>query len=284
MPAGISKSLSAMKAERLEGWENVVVDGRPLLESLEQRVPTVFVNAVPFSGKVDGVPAIVPFGARKGGVAVVVPVAEDGYFLTAAHVVRRKSSLTIVLDVSWQDGKAKIEAAPARIVWEPTSFWVGGPDFAVVHADVGSLAPFKIDAELPRIDDPIVTAGSPSIVRTESARLLCSAGRILSVDGRSASRSAPAFVAVRHDAPTAPGDSGGPVLDRKGNLIGISSYSRVPIRNWVAGFLNPGRTQFDMRGFYSVAFMPDPDWLREVIERDRRSRIRDQDASNEAGR
>ena len=280
MPAGISKSLSAMKAESLEDWETVEVDGGSLLEGLEQRVPSMFVNAAPFSGTADGVPAVVPLGARKGGVAVAVPVAEDGYFLTAAHVVRRKSSLIIVLDVSWLDGKAKIEAAPARIVWEPTSFWVGGPDFAVVHAEISSLAPFKIDAELPQIDAPIVTVGAHPIIRADSARLRFSAGRIVSAKGRRASRSTPAFVAVRHDAPSVPGDSGGPVLNRKGGLIGISSYSRVSIRNWVSGFLNPGRTQFDMRGFYSVAFMPDPDWLREVIERDRRSRIRDQDAPN----
>lgn len=57
MPAGIYKSLSAMKAESLEEWENVVVDGGPLLENLEQRVPSMFVDAGHFPGTVGGVHA-----------------------------------------------------------------------------------------------------------------------------------------------------------------------------------------------------------------------------------
>ncbi len=272
MPEPFRAPLVARKAESLEAWQTAEIDGKLLLETLAQRIPTIYVNSVPFVGKLDGkIPVVAPMALeRKGGTATAVPVAEDGYFLTAGHVVRRASLLVLVFDFRLQGGRAQVQHAIARTVWEPKRFWFGGPDLAIVHADVGTLAPFTIAAEPPRIEDQIVTAGSRGgVIRAESERLHFAAGRILSVTKQDALRASPAFVAVRHDAPTVSGDSGGPVLDRKGNLIGISVTGHLSMRQWLSILLNRGRAQLDMRGFYSTAILPDPDWMRGVIERDR---------------
>ncbi len=98
-----------------------------------------------------------------------------------------------------------------------------------------------------------------------------SGGRILSVTRRDGLGSSPSYSVIRHDAPIAPGDSGGPVLDRKGRLIGINSAVEwgIPVSQWLGIVFGLAPGQVNVREYVATAIMPDPDWLRQVIENDR---------------
>ena len=174
------------------------------------------------------------------------------------------------------DGDPQFQRAPIRVVWAPDNI-ANGPDIAVVHAEVGSLEAFKLANEPPGTDDQIVTGGWPIMhLQPDSDRSRLSAGRILSVTRRDAMGSFPAFVFLRHDAPLLPGDSGAPVLDRKGRLLGVNSRVSVDVSFWQWLVVTLGRTprQVDIRETTATAIMPDPEWLRQVIENDRlRSRL-----------
>ena len=83
----------------------------------------------------------------------------------------------------------------------------------------------------------------------------------------------PPFVLIRHEAPSLAGDSGGPLLDRRGDLMEISAlggWSTSPL-NALAFLL--GRPlelkQFEIENW---AVMPAWEWLSQVIDDDRRAR------------
>ena len=82
--------------------------------------------------------------------------------------------------------------------------------------------------------------------------------------------SSPPYTAVRHDSPIAWGDSGGAVVDRNGDLIGVNSIISFPVSNWRAFVSILGLAiRIDPQQLTATAIMPDPEWLQEVIEQDR---------------
>ena len=288
MPAPFREPLPAMKAESLKGWETAMLDGKPLLESLGQRTAIVYGYYESVSVKSDGPESTIESASgRVLGTSTGVPIAEGGYFLIAGHAAHRALSLHLVVFLPQENGRLHAQKVPARIVWQPNIVWESpeipiGPDFAVVYAETGPLAPFTISMEPPRIDDPIVIAGwqlAPfTVPDPEGSRL--AAGRLLSVAWQDAVGSSPAFVVLRHDAPSVAGDSGGPVLDRKGNLIGVHSGDvRISLSFWRWLTIGLGRepTQLDVNRHNSTLpgtpreqSCPTHTGCGEVIQNDRR--------------
>ena len=275
--------LAARKAESLKGWETATLDGRPLMESLGARVAMLITNFGSVSVEIQD-SALSVQGDRRGGggIGSAVPISDDGYFLTATHVIDDAETLHLVVGLSKVDGRTRAEGIPARVVWKSeVAFWAdedwspGGPlsvtDIAIIHAELDSLpptAPFRLAGKAPQDGEPVIIAGW-SLINIddlhEGARF--AAGKIVSVLSMDARGALPAFVTLHHDTPVAGGDSGGPLLDRSGNLIGITSTSPVTS---ILPRHRPGKLE-DM-GYIATATMPDPNWLWEVIDNDRLQR------------
>ena len=279
--ARFDEAIMSKRTENLGNWESVRLDNTRLMSVLQNRTAVVFRNHQPGPATLEGGHASFNVNLSPDGmIGAAVPIAKDGYFLTAGHLVRGANSLIVLATTEQEGDKTNIQQETARVVWEPhyslhgqgSSPW---PDFAVVHAEISPLFPFSRRTEALEISEPIIIAGSSVRLNKEDLSVSrMAAGFIVSVEERKARTMSPAFVVVRHNAPVISGDSGGPVLNRRGNLIGVNSsttFSASSIFHWLAISLGRAPTDAELEDYYATAYMPDPEWLQRVIESDRRS-------------
>ncbi|MGB6067840.1 MAG: trypsin-like peptidase domain-containing protein [Desulfomonilaceae bacterium] len=180
-----------------------------LLDAYSRAVETV-VEAV--------APAVASIGVRiksreerqafpMGGTGSGVVIAPDGYVLTNSHVVSGAESV----EVRFRDGMTR----HATIVGEdpPT-------DLAVIRVDRSGLpyAAMGDSGEL-RAGQLVIAIGNPlGFDSTVSIGVVSALGRALrSRDGRLIEN------IIQHTAPLNPGNSGGPLVDSRGRLVGINT-------------------------------------------------------------
>ena len=268
----LEASFAARKAESLRGWETATMNGHTLPRSIQMRTAILFRNYESVSAKIDGDGFHIEARTilKRSSFGSAIPIAKDGYFLTAGHIVRDASSLTLVAFSLQENGDPQAQKATARIVWAPDQSG-RAPDIAVVHTRLGPLTPFALTANAPQVDSPIVTAGWPlGLFDSFPGGSRIAAGRIMTVDRQPAQSSLPSFVIVRHDAPLVSGDSGGPVVDLEGNLIGINDSYRFSFWQGLVVAVGCAPPPPAALGYSAKATMPDSSWLRELIQRDRR--------------
>ena len=145
-------------------------------------------------------------GDADGGSAA--PVSADGYFLTADHVLARMAGRNVFV-IYGQGGR--LRPALARVVWRSES-----SDLALLHIPVKT--PYFYQWSPPAKWLPAGTAVIHGGIATG----------FKSSDGKLGTSLAPegAFTGTRKfkiDIPLQPGDSGGPVVDAYGQLVGINS-------------------------------------------------------------
>jgi S1-C subfamily serine protease len=144
------------------------------------------------------------FGQGAGSGVVIAP---DGYVLTNAHVIDGAGRVEVTL----HDGKT-VEARP-----------VGGDrstDLAVVRVSASGLEHVRIGGERDLLRGQLVVAiGNPlGFESTVSAGVVSATGRSLrGTDGRLVEN------LVQHTAPLNPGNSGGPLVDFRGHLVGVNT-------------------------------------------------------------
>ena len=157
-------------------------------------------------------PAVVHIGVRKGrtpaGVGSGLVVASDGLILTNSHVVNGASAI----DVLMADG----QKSAARIIGEdPHS------DIAVLRTDVHLKAPALsfYDSKSIRPGQLAIAIGNPlGFEQTVTAGVVSATGRSMrSQTGRLIDD------VIQTDAALNPGNSGGPLVDSKGRVIGINT-------------------------------------------------------------
>jgi S1-C subfamily serine protease len=184
-------------------------------------------------------PAVVSIGrmSKRGpaGAGSGVVFTPDGYVLTNAHVVAGSDAL----EVSFTDGTT----SAARVVGVDHA-----TDVAVVRAGDGrsaapAVAPFGDSSRL-RVGQLVIAIGNPlGFSSTVSAGVVSALGRTMrSRDGRAMEG------IIQSDVALNPGNSGGPLVDSRGRVVGINtaiilgaqgiSFS-VPIdtAKWVVGEL-----------------------------------------------
>ena len=179
-----------------------------------------------------------------GGSAI--PIAADGYFLTAEHVLAQAKGRKVFVIVR-RDGR--LRATPARIIWRSAA-----DDVALIHAPIATPDYYQwspTDSWLPQ-GSPVMHAGIATGFSSPSGRLL---SPIRPETGMSGNQR------FKHDIPLEPGDSGGAVVDSRGLLVGVNS---------AVEFLVPLETAFFIE---SEANRPNVGRVMKRIETDRKTSV-----------
>ncbi len=195
-------------------------------------------------------------------VGTAAAIAPDGYFLTAAHVVRGVGSDVYLSG----DLAGALEEPRARVVWRGDSASLD-TDLAILKAAVRRPIPCFEWEEIDwlRAGEGVALAGqgvvSPSTGDggRETTSLAVFGGRLLGAPaaGPSTDGGGPAVHQIYVSALTSHGDSGGPVVSRRGRLAGITIGE---FRATLLRFTPDSRT---------LALRPDPRWVEERIALDR---------------
>ena len=142
--------------------------------------------------------------AGSGSGFLVTP---DGYLLTNQHVVHRAASV----ELSLTDG-SRVQAA---VVAEDPS-----TDLAVLRARGSGLPVLGLSArEALRVGQLVIAIGNPfGFAATVTAGVVSAHGRALRAgDGRLIEG------VIQHTAPLNPGNSGGPLVDARGGVVGVNT-------------------------------------------------------------
>lgn len=194
--AGETRATSGVKesdAELLDAYSRAVVQ---VVESVGPTVVSIVVGKA-FQGQ---------RGERMGAGSGVI-VAPEGYIMTNTHVIHGAGRIK----VRTADGSAW----PARLVGaDPVT------DLAVLRVDAGGLPYARFgDSDALSAGQLAIAIGNPlGFDSTVSTGVLSALGRTFrSKDGRLLEN------IIQHTAPLNPGNSGGPLVDSRGQVIGINT-------------------------------------------------------------
>jgi S1-C subfamily serine protease len=143
-----------------------------------------------------------PAGAGSGFI-----VTPDGYVMTNSHVVAGARHIKVRMPSG--------EVAEGQVMGDDPA-----TDLALVRAELGSVTPLAVDGSLaPRVGQLAVAIGNPlGFESTVSTGVVSALGRSLRgksnrlIDG-----------VIQHTAPLNPGNSGGPLLDTAGRVLGVNT-------------------------------------------------------------
>jgi S1-C subfamily serine protease len=186
----------------------VAIDDGAILDAYSQAVMRV----------VDDVgPAVVSLEVRGGrgrgrrgepaGAGSGFMVTPDGYLLTNSHVVAAGAELRV--------RTAAGDVLSAQVVGDDSA-----TDIALVKVDAGAAPHVAVDGGIrPRPGQLVVAIGNPlGFDSTVSTGVVSALGRTLrGRDGRLIDG------VVQHTAPLNPGNSGGPLLDSRGQVVGVNT-------------------------------------------------------------
>ncbi len=164
----------------------------------------------------------------EGGLGSGVVYTADGVIITNEHVVRGVTDVEVAFADGQRVGGTVLAADP--IV-----------DIAVVQADRENLPAAEFATELPEVGEGAVVIGSPlGFENTVTSGIISALHR--EIPG-SASQGQSLVDLIQTDAAISPGNSGGAVVNLRGQIIGISEAYIPPSAGAVAlGFAIPAAT------------------------------------------
>lgn len=180
-------------------------------------------------------PAAVPVdpfgGAPASALGSGFVIDKAGHIVTNYHVVRDASEIRV--SFSNQD---TVEAKLVGV--DPST------DLAVlqVQTDASALTPLPLgDSDTVRVGDPVVAIGNPfGLTRTATAGIVSALQRLITAPNRFAIDHV-----IQTDAPINKGNSGGPLLNARGQVIGVNTQIEtggVAQGNVGIGFAVPANT------------------------------------------
>lgn len=140
-----------------------------------------------------------------------VCIASDGYILTNAHVLLNPNYIRIHLSNG--------ESGSASLIWEDES-----QDIAVVKTQLTLPYLSLADIDDIHVGEDVLAVGTPltlSLKHTFTKGIVSALNRTLKVSGFSGESLMQNL--IQHDASLNPGNSGGPLLNNRGEVVGINT-------------------------------------------------------------
>ncbi|MDD7408657.1 MAG: trypsin-like peptidase domain-containing protein [Anaerovoracaceae bacterium] len=159
------------------------------------------------------------FGLQSGtveGVGTGIIVSEDGYILTNSHVVNDGDTETITVDL--YDGKTY----SGKVLWNDSSL-----DLAIVKIDASGLTAAELgDSDDVKIGDYALAVGNPlglNYERSMTSGIISGLNRTITTQDESTGSTNNMEGLIQTDAAINSGNSGGPLIDSEGKVIGINT-------------------------------------------------------------
>src|SRR5512136_893597 len=184
---------------------------RAVIQAVEQVSPAV-VNIEVNKGANGQGPTRSRFPGERRGTGSGFIFTPDGFILTNSHVVHRSTQL----DVTLADGR---EFEAELIGDDPAT------DLAVIRINGENLSPVKLgDSQQVRVGQVAIAIGNPyGFQTTVTAGVVSALGRSLRTDsGRLVDN------VIQTDAALNPGNSGGPLINSRGEVIGVNTAMILP--------------------------------------------------------
>ncbi|MCO5125521.1 MAG: Do family serine endopeptidase [Rhizobacter sp.] len=206
LPAGATPNFRAIVEQAGPAVVGVMVEGMHKADAEDmQELPPQLRGFPGFPG-FPGMPGMpgrggeMPFRGQGSGFIV----SSDGLILTNAHVVREAKEVIVKLS-DRREFKAKVLGS------DPTT------DVAVLRIEATGLPTVRLgDPKQLQVGDPVLAIGSPfGFEQTATQGIVSAKGRSLPGDG--------AVPFIQTDAAVNPGNSGGPLFDGSGAVVGINS-------------------------------------------------------------
>lgn len=150
----------------------------------------------------------------SGAIGSGFVVSTDGYVITNDHVVEGADD---TLSVAFSDGST----APATLVGrDPES------DLAVIRVSKPNLTPVQLgDSDQIAVGDPVLAFGSPlALVNTVTQGIVSALDR--TIQAGEPGGTTRYYAAIQTDAAVNQGNSGGPLVDAAGRVVGVNSVIR----------------------------------------------------------
>src|SRR5450755_1321807 len=201
----VKQSAPAVVGVTVEGMHKASLEEQGLPPGMEDDPFFKFFRGVPGLGQRGRQSLSMPFKGMGSGFII----GADGLILTNAHVVRDAKDVTVKL--------SDRREFTARVLGIDTA-----TDIAVLRIDAKDLPVVRLgDPRNLEVGDPVLAIGAPyGLEQTATSGIVSAKGRSLPGDA--------VVPFIQTDAAVNPGNSGGPLFDGTGSVVGINSqiYSR----------------------------------------------------------
>lgn len=144
-----------------------------------------------------------------------VIVSEDGYIVTNYHVVKNADEIEVVLSDNQKTSAVLVGTDPST-------------DIAVIKIDKSNLPKMQFsNSDSVKVGEWVLAVGNPfDLASTVTAGIVSAKGRKIDILGENTSAPIESF--IQTDAAVNPGNSGGALVNVKGQLIGINTAIATP--------------------------------------------------------
>ena len=141
-------------------------------------------------------------------------ISKDGHILTAKHVVFNNNEPSKNIWLAYYDGKQK-RVEKAEVIWSSQT-----QDLVLLKSSYQPINWFNLAKSKPMKNTKVIAGGYYPY--KGEINYIVSKGSISNIGVNKKSK-AKINTVILHNAPTIPGDSGGPLMDEQGALIGVHS-------------------------------------------------------------